>query len=268
MVRETILVDSSVSCIDPMVDKLTGPGKGRAAWGLLGLLALFVALTALLGALPLAAQTFKNPTMIFTGTDPTTVSQGDLNGDGKPDLVYLDGTGPFVLHVLIGNGDGTFQRGQNIPLPVGVGGTITIADVNNDGKPDLVLGGGGLQGQAEIGVLLGNGDGTFQALIVSQFTINGSNDADIGSVIGVADFNGDGVVDLAASDALNGAIYILLGDNAGSFTLKTTLFNGSTPANVLTADLNGSGSRRCCRSVRAQRPLAVRGIGPRSRCSP
>src|SRR5271154_3293578 len=106
--------------------------KRQAARRYFALRALLL-LLGFLGAFPLAAQTFKNPTFISTATDPTTISQADFNGDGKIDLAYLDGTGPFVLHILLGNGDGTFQRGQNIPLPIGIGGTITIADVNKDG---------------------------------------------------------------------------------------------------------------------------------------
>jgi hypothetical protein len=229
----------SVSRFRPRANESTGPAKRRAVRDSFGLPALVLLLIAFLGASPLSGQTFKNPTMILTATDPTTISQADLNGDGKIDLAYLDGGGPFVLHILLGNGDGTFQRGQNIQLPIGIGGTITITDVNKDGKPDLLLGGASPQGQ--IAVLLGKGDGTFEAPVISQFTSSGSNFATVNSVIGVADFNGDGAVDLAASDVLNNAVYILLGNNTGSFTLKTTLFNGSGPHNVLTADLNGDG---------------------------
>jgi hypothetical protein len=222
----------------PMANGLADAAKRRAAQRYLVLRALLL-LMGFFSAFPLAAQTFKNPTFFSTATDPTTISQADFNGDGKIDLAYLDGTGPFVLHILLGNGDGTFQRGQNIPLPIGIGGTITIADVNKDGRPDLVLGGASPEGQ--IAVLLGNGDGTFAAPLISQLTPSGPDHATINSVIGVADFNGDGAVDLAASDELNNAVYILLGNNSGSFTLKTSLFNGSTPAKVLTADLNGDG---------------------------
>ncbi len=199
----------------------------------------FLLVTGLVTAHALSAQIFKNPTIISTGTDPSTISAGDFNGDGKPDLTYLDGSSPSTLHVLLGNGDGTFQHAQDIQLPLGIGGKFTVADVNKDGKPDLVLGGGGPQ--AQIGVLLGNGDGTFQSCLVSQFQASGSLYANIGSQIGVADFSGDGAVDLAAADIQNDVVYILLGNNTGSFTLKATLFNGSGPTTVFTSDFNGDG---------------------------
>ena len=221
---------------------VSGPAdKPAVRYSLSRVFAFFLLLMACASfcAASASAQIFKNPTMISTATDPTTISKGDFNGDGKTDLAYLDGSGPFVLHILMGNGDGTFEHGQDIQLPVGIGGAITVADVNKDGWPDLVLGGGGPQ--AQLGVLLGNGNGTFRAPIISQFGGANSNYADIGSVIGVADFNGDGAVDLAASDIQNDAVYILMGNNTGSFTLKTTLFNGSGPTNVLVPDLNGDG---------------------------
>jgi hypothetical protein len=185
------------------------------------------------------AQKFKNPTLIPTGSDPSTVTEADVNGDGKPDLIYLDGTAPKQLHVLLGNGDGTFAAGQNVHLPSSIGGTITVADLNKDSKPDLILGGDTAKG--EIAVLLGNGDGSFQTAIVSTFTPTVTAYVEMNSLIGVADFDGDGSADLAASDILNNKVYILTGNNKGSFTLKSTLMGEGTPSKVLTADLNGDG---------------------------
>jgi len=198
-----------------------------------------VAVAACFAALPLLAQRFKNPTLISTGTNPAAVSTADFNGDGKPDLVYLDGSSSSTLHILRGKGDGTFVSAQDTELPLGIGGKITVADVNKDGKPDLVLGGKAPQGQ--VCMLLGNGDGTFGSPLVSQFPAGGNLYATMGSQIGVADFNGDGAVDLAAGDILNNVVYVLLGNNTGSFTLKATLFNGGGPSNVFTGDFNGDG---------------------------
>jgi Bacterial Ig-like domain (group 3)/FG-GAP-like repeat len=198
--------------------------------------AFFLLLATLFTVGHAGAQTFKNPVLIPTSSDPVSIAEADLNGDGKADIVYMDGSGPFVVHSLIGNGDGTFQLGQDIVLPQGMGGTITIADVNNDGKPDVMIGGSQVIG--EIGVFLGKGDGTFQPLIVSQFAASGSAFADLGSQFGVADFNSDGAMDLAVSDALNDVVYILLGDNTGSFSLKATLVGSTAPTKILTGDFN------------------------------
>jgi hypothetical protein len=183
-----------------------------------------------------AAETFKNPLFVITGSNPAAVTQGDFNGDGIPDLAYIDGSG---LHILLGNGNGTFQRGQIISMPPGMGGTITVAEVNSDGKLDLLF--GGLNPQAQIGVSLGNGDGTFGSVIVSTLPLNLSLYASIGFHLGVADFNGDGAPDVIASDSQNTQIYVLLGNNTGSFTLGSVIYNGSYPADVWTGDFNGDG---------------------------
>lgn len=180
------------------------------------------------------AQTFKNPRLIPTGSTPSSISAADLNHDNKQDIAYLDGSG---LHILLGNGDGSFQHGQDIQLPQGISGSITIADVNKDGIPDLILGGGGQVGQ--IGVFLGQGDGTFGNIIVSTYAPLGNLFASVRAKIGVADVNEDGAVDLIASDGLNDAMYIFYGNNSGSFTLHSSFVQHTVPGNVYTADFNG-----------------------------
>jgi hypothetical protein len=184
------------------------------------------------------AETFKNPLLVLTGSDPYALSQGDFNGDGFPDIAYFDGSG---LHILQGKGDGTFQRRQTISLPPGIGGTITVADVDADGKLDLLF--GGLNPKAQIGVALGKGDGTFGSVIVSTFPLNLSLYASIGFHLGVADFNGDGAADVIASDSQNTQIYVLLGNNTGSFTLGSVIYDGSYPADAWTGDFNGDGNQ-------------------------
>lgn len=190
-------------------------------------------LLALVAAGPgLNAQTLKNPRLTFTGSTPSTLLQGDFDGDGKPDLVYLDGS----IHVLLGNGDGTFRHSQDISLPQGMGGTIIVADVNKDGRPDILVGSIGSQGQ--IGTLLGNGDGTFAPMLISVFDFNFS---DV-SGIGVADVNRDGAVDLIVTDAQHNKIFTLFGNNTGSFALFASFFNGGGAATVFTGDFNGDGN--------------------------
>ena len=97
------------------------------------------------------------------GLGATSVAVGDLNGDGKPDLAVVNAGSPQV-GVLLGNGDGTFQKVRRY-LSGGFGiSSVAIADVNGDGKLDLLIvncGTCGLQ-EAVAGVLLGNGDGTFE----------------------------------------------------------------------------------------------------------
>ena len=193
----------------------------------LAILALFVC--------SLHAETFKNPKFIPTGGDVWAMNTGDFNNDGNLDLAYLDSSA--TLHILVGNGDGTFHVTQDIPLPVGIGGVIAVTDINQDGIPDLVLGGGGPQGQ--VGVFFGNGDGTFQPIAISVFQSGGGNYVDI-VALGVGDINGDGRPDLIASDALNDVLYVLLGDGTGAFTLKSTY--RTSAGQIFMGDFNGDGN--------------------------
>jgi hypothetical protein len=143
----------------------------------------------------------------------------DVNGDGKPDLVLANNcaiggsTGcpeeTGVVGVLLGNGDGTFQAavayGSGGYTAGGSGhGSVAVADVNGDGKPDLVVANEcgnnrDCPAYGTVGVLLGNGDGTFQSAVAY-----GSGGYDANSVA-VADVNGDGKPDLVVAN--------LCGDN-------------------------------------------------------
>jgi hypothetical protein len=211
----------------------------------------------------------------------------DLNDDGHPDVILSDG------ELLLGNGDGTFKFGKPLPLPsngnydvvslvaadfnhdkkidlavvtltdqVGVflgngNGTlqpptwysgvyqcdaITTADLDGDGNLDLVLGlqtGGGFAPSANVaggtgglGVLMGNGDGTFRGALAYQTGATLNNYA-----YAIADINGDGNQDIITPFSL------LAGNGKGTFTVKTgTQFPGITGTNagqiIRTADLN------------------------------
>lgn len=115
--------------------------------------------------------------------DGGAASVADLNGDGKLDIVTSGYT------VLLGNGDGTFTVGTSLDL--GSASPVQIADVNGDGKLDLVSG-TYVNGISSLAILLGNGDGTFQNPITIP-TPGG------GAISGVADFNGDGLLDFPIS---------------------------------------------------------------------
>jgi hypothetical protein len=193
------------------------------------------------------------------GGGPTGIAVGDLNGDGKPDLVVAtQGCMNMTNHclgVLIGNGDGTFKPvvvyprgGQDWAIGPGLSTPVMIADVNGDGKADLVVinqtdinDGDGL-----VGVLLGNGDGTFQPVAI--YDTGG-----FGAYTGfLADFNGDGKPDVVvlncsphgSSDCShNGTIGVLLGNGDGTFKAATTHDSGGLggTAALVIADVNGDG---------------------------
>jgi uncharacterized protein (DUF2141 family) len=155
----------------------------------------------------------------------------DFNGDGKLDLAF--GDGEFTA-VFLGNGDGTFQRGMPSPGP---GGTVSaVGDLNNDGKLDLVY--TAPNGSGSVWVTLGNGDGTFQP----------ANTVDTGVVyfyvpLLIADFNGDGVLDLAISGVGSGSygISVSLGVGDGTFKSPMIFDTASEIIATATADLNNDG---------------------------
>ncbi len=189
------------------------------------------------------AGTFKNPSFIPTAFDPIGVAAVDLNRDGNLDLVYVDGSNPYSIHTLLGKGDGTFGHGQDIAIPAGLCSSlncpITVADINNDGNLDLILGGGLLSNNQtetpEVGVFLGNGDGTFQPVVVSLIQLPNNPFASF-SRFAVGDVNGDGATDLVVVGTY---IYVLSGDNTGKFSLSSE-FLANMSAGYL-ADINGDG---------------------------
>src|SRR6202040_2931540 len=113
----------------------------------------------------LEARTFGS-----AGNRPSSVAAADVNGDGRPDLLILnacDSSGVCtngLVSVLLGNGDGTFQPAVSYASGGSSASSIAVADVNADGRPDLLVGNACNSASncanGAVGVLLSNGDGT------------------------------------------------------------------------------------------------------------
>ena len=185
---------------------------------------------------------------IDSGVGGLFLAAGDFNGDGKLDLA-VDGPnegGYPTLWVLLGIGDGTFVLQSQYTG----GNSVAVADVNGDGKPDLLVPGISVAANVgiNVGILLGNGDGTFQPAV-------DYGTASSPSSLVLADLNGDGKLDLAVVTSSGctpigpldcglqpgpGTISVLLGFGDGTFVGKTNYstgqFNGGWA--VATADFN------------------------------
>ena len=194
----------------------------------------FVVMAALLfaAAAPLLARPlFPNPAY-DVGVDPGDMVVGDFNGDGAPDAVVAGGVEGTLL-VLLGRGDGTLAD----PLAVPVGGaprTLIASDFNGDGRADLAVTTGGGSGGGYVKVLLGNGSGGFS--IVYNILTGGS-------ITGLAagDFDGDGRIDLAATDSAGHALVVAAGNADGTFGPVTTFPAGDDPVAVAAVDIDGDG---------------------------
>jgi hypothetical protein len=114
--------------------------------------------------------------------------------------------------------------------------SVTTADFNGDGRPDLAVALGASRAGGGVFVLLGNGDGTFQRKIRFLFeTI-----AIPASVI-AGDFNADGKVDLAVANSGNNTVSILLGRGDGTFGIRPDFIAGASPSSLSAGDFNGDG---------------------------
>jgi len=179
--------------------------------------------------------TFKPALIYATGGNTTTsVAVGDFNGDGKLDLVVSNFYSDNVT-MLLGNGDGTFQPAREIQnfgpgtFPL----AVAVADFNGDGRADVAVANIAAN---TVAVLLGNGDGTFQA---PQSYPTWSDPESIA----VGDFNGDGKLDMAiAGDTPGSMVTVLLGNGDGTFQpARFFPVSGDNSESVLTADFNGDG---------------------------
>jgi len=190
------------------------------------------------------------------GSGPGAIAVADVNGDGKPDLIVALCSGcnanPGAVAVLLGNGDGTFQPAVTYASGGDGTGGVTVADVDGDGKMDIMVVNLCTQycptGQAEgsVGLLLGNGDGTFRSAVTYD-----PNEYAPHAVV-VADLNADGKQDLAVtgcrgSDGQVGCYWstvsVLLGSGDGTFQPAAPYYiayAGSTAA-LAVADLNEDG---------------------------
>lgn len=163
------------------------------------------------------------------------------NANGPMSVVESDDA--FNLVYLQGYGEGTFKAAPTYNLPNTFGQdtwtySVVSADFNGDGIPDVAVGEYGNNGSTGITIYLGNGDGTFKTGV----SYGASNSM---GALGVADFNGDGILDIAAIDWNSQRVEIFLGNGDGTFTIggefATDTNEGPGPADLVIGDFNKDG---------------------------
>lgn len=200
-------------------------------------LSTLLALICLGTSLSFGQLTYKTTFLVHPAGNPGGLAVADINRDGLPDIAAIHGT---TVSIFFNHGSGTFGPAHNTALPSSSAVPIEVlaADVNNDGKIDLVI---AQQNPNEILVLLGNGDGTFRPAIMHSLV-------NTPEAIALGDLNNDGKVDLAVRECPSSStdcdIAVYLGTGTGTFTPETVLSapgSSSVTHSLVVTDFNKDG---------------------------
>ena len=175
-----------------------------------------------------------------TGFAPAAIAAADFNGDGHADLAVAD-EGNKTVSIFLGNGDGTF--GPRADYATGNSPVwVSAADVNADTVLDLAVAN---KGDNTVSILLGNGTSTTSTTSGTTSVGNGTFGAQTvypagagPTSIAVADYNLDGLPDLALTDLNDNAVSVLLNLGSGTFGPNFELPVGTSPVSIVTADFN------------------------------
>ncbi len=165
------------------------------------------------------ARGFRRGPDFHAGTGTPSLAIGDVNGDGAPDVITTDSgalghapaSPPAGVSVLLGQEDGTFRRATNLTVGFHPARWVTLADVNDDGRLDILTG----DADGFVSELLNNGDGTFAT--ATSFAIPGGAVA-----ITAADVNSDRQQDVVTANGSNRSGSVLLGSGDGTFARPAT----------------------------------------------
>jgi hypothetical protein len=182
--------------------------------------------------------------LIPLGNSPVSIAAGDFDGDGFPDLVvanatYVEGEATVLLNRGLAFDVRRSISTSNASTEHNTANSVTVADVNLDGKLDVVLtdlAGGVRFSSNKVVVAIGDGTGFFP--FGSSFQTSGGGSFPAHAV--VRDFNGDGKPDLAVAHLGAGTgLVILTGDGTGNFTFgATTSAGGNSVSFIAPADFN------------------------------
>ena len=197
----------------------------------------------------LGAGRFGPARSYAVGADPIGIAAGDLNGDGRPDIVTVNQASDTVS-VLLNEGHGRFATAQSYAAGAGPS-SIAIGDLNGDGKLDIVAAD---RDGHDVSILLGNGNGTFEAPITFP--------AGLGPVsVALGDLTGNGKLDIIVGDSYSGMISVLLNQGDDRFgppiPFAVPVSYNLASQGVAVGDFNGDGKLDIAVSSSYQDEIAV-----------
>ncbi len=182
--------------------------------------------------------TFGARTDIPVGNGPVALATADFNGDGKPDIAVVNGTDETVS-IFLGNGDGTFTAGPTFATGHGPVAILAAAlNTTNNSNVDLAVVN---NTDNTVSIFLGDGTGNFAPASTPTLTTGVAPEA-----IASADFNNDGLADLAVVNQSGNTVSIFLGKGDGTFTVSATsptFPTGNGPSGIVAADFLSVGTQ-------------------------
>jgi hypothetical protein len=192
---------------------------------------------------------FQSPVTYTSGLSISSLGVGDFNGDGKLDIVLTNGSAASpALYFLAGNGDGTFRTPQNAQTILEFDSISSVADLNGDGKLDILLTNQqGFGSLASTRLLFGNGDGTFQPLV--SYSVGTSSFGNACNPAGAVDaLSANASLDLVFCQGNPDPTFLVgyqLGNGSGTFQSPTPLTTPNwaffIPSGIVTGDFSGNG---------------------------
>jgi hypothetical protein len=188
--------------------------------------------------------TFITGTRVKIPTGLSVVTVADFNGDRKLDLLVANlcttsSCSSTTASLLLGNGDGTFQTGAVVALSAADLQVVGAADLNGDGKADVV----GVFGDGTVQVFLNDGGGSLASGVAYL------SGASLSYELALGDFNEDKITDIAVSTnggdpntQFGGQQNVFLGNGDGTFQSAKSSLGPNAPYSAVTADLNQDGN--------------------------